>query len=222
MSFKLNCFLLGAIACATPSLAHAGASLYVDDASVTPRGHCQVESWVRGYAPGTEFASVPACNIRGTEFGLGVNAFGHPSGGPIVNLGVKRTFRDFDAQRWGIAASIGASWDGAHQRFDGWSANVPASVALDADHRTVVHANLGWSKPRHARGRVTRGLGIEQRLDERWSLLGEAYADHTTVAQIGLRRAIGDSASLDLLAGLRDGTAPASWLTLGFNIALAN
>ncbi len=222
MSFKLTFVVLGVVASIAPSLARAGASLYVDDASVTPRGHCQVESWVRGYAPGNEFASVPACNIRGTEFGLGVNTFAHPSRGPIVNLGVKRAFRDFDTQRWGIAASVGASWDNAHHRFDGWNANIPVSVALDADRHTVVHANLGWSKPRHTRGRLTRGIGIEQRLDAHWTLLGEAYADHATIAQIGLRRAIGDNASLDLLGGRQGGTTPSSWLTLGFNIVLAN
>ena len=222
MSFKLPLVLLVAIASATPSLARAGASLYVDDASVTPRGHCQVESWMRGYAPGNEFSSVPACNYRGTEFGLGVNYFSHPAHGPIVNLGVKRAFHDFDTQRWGIAASLGASWDSARGQFDGWSANVPVSVALDGDRHTVVHANLGWSKLRHVRGKLTRGIGIEHSLSAHWTLLGEAYADHATIAQLGVRRAFGDNASLDLLAGRQGGTTPASWLTLGFNIVLAN
>lgn len=222
MSFKPTLALLGAFAAATPSLARAGASLYVDDAAVTPRGHCQVESWIRGYAPGNEFSSTPACNIRGTEFGVGVNAYAHAARGSIVNLGVKRAFHDFDTQRWGIAASIGASWDSGRSRFDGWNANIPASIALDGERHTVVHANLGWSKPRHARGCVTRGIGIEQRLDARWTLLGEAYADHATITQIGLRRAIGDNASLDLLSGHQNGATPSSWLTLGFNIVLAN
>lgn len=222
MSFKLTLALLGAVASVAPSLARAGASLYVDDASVTPRGHCQVESWVRGYAPGDEFVSVPACNIRGTEFGMAVSAFDHPSRVPILNLGVKRALRDFDTQRWGIAVSIGASWDSTHRRFDGWNANIPVSVALDADRHTLVHANLGWSMPRHAHGRLTRGIGIEQRLNARWTLLGEAYADHATIAQLGLRRAFGENASLDLLGGRQSGATPSSWLTLGFNIVLAN
>lgn len=222
MSFKLILVLLGAIVSITPPPARAGASLYVDDASVTPRGHCQVESWMRGYAPGKEFSSVPACNIDGTEFGLGLNHFDHPSSRSIVSLGVKRAFRDFDAQRWGVAASISANWDSAYGRLDGWNANIPVSVALDADRRTVVHANLGWSKLRHAGGRVTRGMGVEQRLGAHWTLLGEAYADRATIVQVGLRRTLGGNASLDLLGGRQGGPTPSSWLTLGFNIVLAN
>lgn len=222
MSPKLILALSCAIVSIAPAPVRAGASLYVDDASVTARGHCQVQSWVRGYAPGVEFSSVPACNIGGTEFALGLSHFDQPSSRSLVSLGVKRAFHDLDAHRWGIAASIGANCDGASGRLEGWNANIPVSVALDADRSTVVHVDAGWSKPRSSKGRVTRGIGVEQRLGANWTLLGEAHADRATIVQIGLRRAFGDNASLDLLAGRQGGAAPSSWLALGFNIAFAD
>jgi hypothetical protein len=201
--------------------AHAGASLVVDDAAATPRGRCQLESWTRAYAPGAEFTAVPACNVGGIEAGLGLSH--HSDGGDrnAVSLGLKTLVRDFDAHDWGVAVSAGASWSGAHRRYDGWNVNVPASFALDAERRTVLHANLGWAKPRHGHGAVTGGVGIEHRLDERWHALAEAYGDDRggRGAQLGVRRALGDAASFDLLAGHDRHT---SWLTLGLNVTLPN
>jgi hypothetical protein len=204
--------------------AHAGASLFVDDAATTPEGRCQVEAWARAYAPGQEFTAVPACTHTGTEFGLGASHYTRPSLGPIVNLGAKRLFRDFDQHDWGIGASFGATWNGADDRLDGWNLNLPVSFALDPERRTVVHANLGWSDLRHSPGALTGGLGIERALTEDWTLLAEAYGDHRGGfgTQLGVRRTLGDTASLDLLLGHQDGMRHAPWFTLGFNVLLPN
>jgi hypothetical protein len=202
----------------------AGASLFVDDAAMTPPGRCQVEAWARAYAPGQELTTVPACTFAGTEFSLGTTHYTHPSHGPIASLGLKRVFRDFDGNDWGIGASIGATWNGAQEGLDGWNLNAPASFVLDDERRTVLHANLGWIDLRSAPGAVTGGIGIERARGDRWTLLGEAYGDHrgTFATQLGVRRAIGDSASLDLLLGHQDGMKHAPWFTLGFNILLPN
>lgn len=200
--------------------ARAGASLTVDDAAVTPHGRCQVEAWARAYAPGQEFTAVPACNWGGTEFGLGVSQYARPSQGPIVNLGLKHLLRDFDQHDWGVGASINTLWNGRHNHHDGWNFNIPASIALDAQRITVVHANLGWNKPRNPRGALTGGLGIERVLNDSWTLLAEAYGDHRGGfgTQLGVRRALGSDASLDLLVGHQDGMRQAPWFTVGFNV----
>lgn len=120
----------------------AGASLFVDDAAVTPRGRCQVETWVRTDFPGHEATVVPACNVGGTEFGVGISHYGHPAYGPVFNLGAKHVFHGFDAHGWGIGVSLGTAWNSEHRNREGWNLNVPVSFALDPQHRTVVHANV--------------------------------------------------------------------------------
>lgn len=200
--------------------AHAGASLFVDDATITPRGRCQVESWSRLYAPGQELTAVPACNWDGTEFSLGVSRYPDSSNGPVLNLGLKRLFRDFDVDDWGIGASLGATWNGASNHLDGWNVNLPASFALDPQRRVVLHANLGWLKLRNARATLTGGVGIELVLDEHWTALAEAYSDRHVATQAGLRRSLGRYASLDLLVGRQRGLPHASWMTFGWNVLL--
>lgn len=200
--------------------AHAGASLFVDDATVTPPGRCQVESWARTYFPSHETTVVPACNVGGTEFGMGISHYGRPSHGPVFNLGLKHLFRDFGKHAWGVGASLGATWNSEHQDWEGWNLTVPASFSLDPQRRTVVHANIGWNKLRHRDGQLTGGLGIEHVLDERWTMLAEAYADHAALAEAGVRRQIGENASFDVLVGHQGGTEAGAWLTVGFNMLL--
>lgn len=218
----LAILMAGLLACAFQ--AHAGASLLVDDAATTPRGSCQVEAWTRAYAPGQELTAVPACTLAGTEYGLGFSHYANPSHGPVISLGLKRLFRDFDQHDWGLGASLGATWSGAHDRIDGWNINLPASFALDAERQTVLHANLGWTELRDTPGALTGGVGVERVLDERWTLLAEAYGDHRGgfATQLGLRRAINDTASLDLLLGHQDDMKHAPWFTLGLNVLLPN
>lgn len=197
--------------------ARAGASLSVDDAALTPPGHCQVESWARLRASGHELTAVPACHWRGTEFGLGLSHLRPSAGGSTATLGAKRLLRDTDHH--GIGVALGAAWNGNRQRIDSWSAHVPASIALDADRRTVMHANLGWNRPRGLRGAATGGIGIERTLTGDWTLLAEAYGDHRggRGAQCGARRSLGARASLDLLVGRQRGAA-GPWVTVGFNV----
>lgn len=112
--------------------AHAGASLFVDDAATTPDGRCQIESWVRVHAPGRELTAVPACTVAGTELGLGVSHHLQPRSGPVWNVGAKHLFRDFESKAWGIGAALGGTFDADAERWTAWSVNLPVSIALDA------------------------------------------------------------------------------------------
>lgn len=201
--------------------AHAGASLFVDDAAITPSGHCQVESWVRLYSPGQELTAVPACNIANTEFGVGLSHFTRPQSSQQWNVSVKRLFRDFDAHRWGIGVAGGAIGESG---TNGWTSrflNVPISVALDADRDLVLHVNAGWINNEDKRDGLSGGVGLESALASSWRLLAEVYDDQQTpaIAQVGVRRALGQNATLDFLVG-RDAAPGSTWFTAGFNVSL--
>lgn len=204
--------------------ARAGASLLVDDATTAPARRCQVEAWLRAYAPSQELTAVPACNLGGTEFGLSLSGYAGHSQDAIAGFGAKRLLHDFERDDWGLGLALGLNWNLSRARFDGWNLNLPASVALDPQRRTLLHFNLGWSEPRDARGAITGGVGLERALTRDWTALAEAYGDHRGgfAAQAGLRRRLGDDASLDLLIGHQRGLAHAPWLTLGVNVLLPN
>ncbi|HEV2622363.1 MAG TPA: hypothetical protein VGU65_09795 [Frateuria sp.] len=219
---KLRPFLaLGLPLLATARAVHAGASLYVDDAGTTPPGHCQLESWTRSYAPGQEWSAVPACTRGGVEYSLGVSSYDRPHD-LLLTPGIKRTLRDPDGQAWGAAISLVAAWDVTQRRLEGWNLTVPVTLAVDAQGRTLLHADLGWSKLRGAAGALAGGLALEHRLSGQWSVLAELYADGSGEMdrQLGLRRALDATASLDLLAGCASGRRPGRWFTLGLNMAL--
>lgn len=97
---------------------------------------------------------------------------------------------------------------------------VPASFALDAERRVVLNANLGWTKVRDSRGTVSGGAGVEVALGENWVALAEVYRETRFAGQVGIRRNLGENASLDLLAGAEHGSRRMSWITLGFNVLL--
>ncbi|MEQ4576312.1 MAG: hypothetical protein ABN502_15430 [Gammaproteobacteria bacterium] len=213
--------LLPVVLLAWPVAAWAGASLDIDDAAITPEGRCQVESWLRRESAQRQAVAVPACTVAATEVSLGVLGRDPGTGGAGLSLGLKRVLRAFDGRGWGLAIAAGASHEPG--QGPGWVLALPASIALDPAQRNLVHLNLGWEAPDRARRAATAGIGLERVLDPRWTLLAELRGDDRGGAggQLGLRRALGPNASLDLLAGRHradgDGTR---WLTLGLNVLL--
>jgi hypothetical protein len=139
----------------------------------------------------------------------------------VVEFGAKHVFRNVDQHVWGIGASAGVIWNGARDHHEGWHVTLPTSYAPQAWRHTVLHANLGWSRPRDAAGALTGGVGLEQTLAHQWTLLAETYGHHRgeVAGQLGLRRRLDRDASLDLLLG-HDGMGP--WITIGLNLLLPN
>jgi hypothetical protein len=210
------------LALATGS-AHAGASLLVDDAAVTPAGRCQVETWARAYSHGQELTAVPACNYAGTEFSLAVSDFFKPGTGPLLNLGAKHLWRDFGQASFGIGTSVGATWNADNERVEILSFSIPASIALDTQRNLVLHANLGWLDTRGIGQGLNGGVGIERVVTAASVLLAEFYVqyDQVRIGQLGLRHAVNDSTNIDVLVGHQDHVANGStFVTLGFNILL--
>jgi hypothetical protein len=202
--------------------ARAGGSLLVDDATVTPAGRCQIETWVRAFSPGQELSVAPACNRIDTEFSLGITQFFRPEYGPILSLGAKHLWRDFEGDRFGIGTSAGIAYSTETDRIAAWTVDVPASVSLDEDHRLMVHVNIGWLELRGAPGRATGGVGIQHALTERFLLMAEIYAqdDGLRIGQLGFNYALSDSMDFDVLIGYDDAIDNAPWVTLGLNVLM--
>ncbi|MDO1530014.1 hypothetical protein QMK61_14330 [Fulvimonas sp. R45] len=201
---------LGLVTC----VAHAGASLLVDDAGTTADGHCQLESWLRARPGALEATAMPACAWAGLEYSAGASAYPAGPGGPALYAGVKHTLVEMGERAPGLAVALGGDWRRRDGGFDAATANLSTSLPLGP--RLTLQANLGWRAPHAARGRPTGGVGMEYRPDARWSWLAEAYAEGGgyRAVQGGLRLHLPDAVSVDVLAGRdRDGR----WLTLGFN-----
>lgn len=218
---KIAFVSIAALSLVPMTAARAGASLYVDDAGTVAAGHCQLESWLRGSAPGRELTAVPACDAAGTELGLGLSDYARPHAPQIAAFGAKRVLHAAASQRWALAAALGANWNPRHGEFDGWNLNLPLSLS-DAAQRRHWHFNLGWNAPRHARDGVTAGIGLEHATRGEWSVLAEIFADQHggRGGQFGLRRGFGDGHSVDVLIGDRNDGGRSPWLTLGLNLLL--
>lgn len=207
------------LACAAQ--ARADASLYVDDATVTPRGQCQLESWlrVRPRLSLRELTSVPACNPRGIEYSLMLSHFPAAAGGNQASLMLKHVWGDLEADGRALAASLAVTTASGGGAGTGWAFNLPLSVALWPRGGTLLHLNLGWNRPPASAGKAMGGAGLEQPLGRDWTAFAEAWADHHRWRQVGLRRQFGPRVSVDLMAGRRSGPQPESLLTLGLNLA---
>jgi hypothetical protein len=218
---KLTQLMLTAILVLVAGCARAGASLLVDDASLTPPDQCQIESWGREYTVGSELTTVPACTQSGTEYSLGLSRFTRAADGVVLSPGIKRNFRDIDGHAWGWALSFGSSWSSRPGRLNNWSLNAPVTISLDAAHRMLLHVNLGCGKPPGARVGLSGGVGLELAVTKKGSLLAEAYRDRSgPYAELGWRYSIGERVGLDLLFGHEGGPHVADWITIGMNLAL--
>ncbi len=200
---------------------HAGGSLLVDDAGIMSVKHCQLDSWARVFSTGQELTAAPACNIAGTELGISVSEFFNPRIGPLINVGAKHALGNFDQKRYGVGASISATWSAETHRVELWNVNIPTSVALDSNRNWILHANIGWLDTRDSSYGLTGGLGVERAVTERAVLLAELYVQHDDVriGQFGLRSTVNDYANIDVFMGHMSNVPNGPWFgTIGLNL----
>lgn len=145
--------LLCALAALPVAPARAGASLWGDDAAITPAGQCQVESWWRAASRDAELTTAPACAWGSTEPGLALSR-GLGNGASAFAAGIKQSLRDPGQGRWGAALSLDATWQARTSRYAGSTLNLPSSVGLDPQRRTLLQST--WAGRRRATAPVTR------------------------------------------------------------------
>ena len=213
--------LLAVFALWHPVPARAAASMVVDDAGVTPRGQCQLEAWWLATPGGASATAVPACNLWGTEFALGMTDVRH--GSAALDIGAKRMLRDPEQHAWGLAVSVGLqrAWQEPQQRASYIA--VPLTWSLGTAANTRSHVNFGALVTHAGPDTTTAGVGLEHVLTPAWTVLAEASGDDRDGhgAQLGLRRLVGKASSIDLVVGRDHATAPRGWITVGINIAMA-
>ncbi|MGH8444492.1 MAG: hypothetical protein ACREVL_04445 [Solimonas sp.] len=191
-----------ALALAGAGPAQAGRPLVTDDATVTPAGECQLESWYQDDPHGDVFNLFPACNLFGdTELTAG---WAH-GGGNAYSLQAKQVYRELkpDSWGWGLAAGVVRELPARGEDGYDWYAYVPLSLSLD-DDRWQLHLNLGAG--RHEiddRLRANWGLGAVYAPSPRWSFFGEGYGSNETanVQGGGSLTLLADRAQLDVTLG---------------------
>lgn len=206
---------------AIPVAAQAGAGAYlVDDASVTPAGQCQVQSWAQWLAHGQgTLNTLPACSTGPVEWSLGLAGQNDP-GQHQESPAVKWMIRDPDRHALGLAVNVGATWgDG---RLLSKNAYAAATWSIDKDRRWAVNADVGAVSNRGERTHTLTGLGVRYKLDERFSLIAERIEHWSAnrIGQFGMRWAYSEHGSVDVIAGRSDAREHHRWMTIGWNVAL--
>ena len=199
----------------------AGGSFLVDDATVTPDGHCQLESWVRAIERGeVDGTSVPACTVDTVEWSFSANRRAG-AGSPATTLGFggKWVAGDLEKDGHALGVAAGALWSDG--RFVSGSVYVPLSVTLGADRPWTLHLNAGTRHTVRDGWRAISGIAVETALTDRWGFIAEyfdAAAAEKTV-QVGVRWSVTSTADIDFVAGHTDDAVDEGWLTLGLNLA---
>lgn len=210
---------LALILLAATSLASAsGGSYLVDDASVAPAGHCQLESWLQAYAGGGRSGwSTPACGVGPVEFGLGLGHATHPSANAF-NPSVKWQLRNGDDAGWGVALATDTTI--VHGRREGSNVYAATTFGLDDARHLLLDVNLGAAQTVREPWRRLVGIGAEYAMTGAWSVLGERLwtAGTSHVTQWGVRYSFGDN-SVDLVSGSEHARRVTRWSTLGLNLA---
>ncbi len=199
----------------------SGGSYFVDDATATPAGHCQLESWARAYSGGAEeLTAVPACSIERFELSAQATRIAHD--GSNVNLqgiGAKWLLRDFDMGNPGVGLATSALWSGG--RLGSVSYYVPVSFALNEAHSMAVHLNAGARRDLGDGWHAVLGAAAEFALPGRLQGTAEFIraVGAESIVQIGGRCALNQNSAIDLVLGQSRDKATRRWLTLGLNLA---
>jgi hypothetical protein len=198
-----------------------GGSYVVDDATITPNGHCQLESWIRAIDGGEgEASSVPACSAGNIEWSASIDRRAG-AGLPATTLGVGAKWvagdLDRDGRAWGVAG--GALWSGGALVSE--QAYVPVSISAGIEHPWLIHLNAGARRTIGTGWRAIAGVGVETALDADWSLLAEYFDAQSAekTVQAGVRWSVTQNADVDLVVGHTRDAIAQSWLTLGLNLA---
>jgi len=199
----------------------AGSGAYVvDDASITPAGKCQVQSWFQVISGGQEtLNALPACSTGPVEWSLGLGAQNAPYEHQ-ESPAVKWMIIDPDHHTIGVAVNVGATWGNGHVL------NRNGYVALtwtpDQARRWAVSTDIGSVYAKGSSWNTLAGLSVRHKLTDQLSITLERMQHWNGGAntQAGVRWTFHNGDSVDLIAGKSEASSHDHWLTAGLNVAL--
>jgi hypothetical protein len=219
---KLSCTaaagLLMVLSCLAGPVKAAGGAYLVDDASITPAGHCQLESWIQALSGGQSLLTAnPACSTGPVEWTLGFAAQAHPFQHQEAPA-VKWMLRDPDKHSWGLALQANITYSNGHVLTQ--STYAAASFVLDAARRWTVNTEAGELRREKSTWKPLAGVGVEFKLASAVTLLAEHLrsSQGPSVSQAGVRWLLGGN-SIDLIAGHNSLKDHDNWMTVGLNLA---
>jgi len=196
-------------ACALPAL--AGEPLATDDASILPKGACQLESWYRHDRHVNQFWMLPACSPNEhVELALGGAIYRDDETGrhALWQLQAKPMLYRDPGERFAVAAVFAAVHDTGREHVSGgFHESLAALVAsfnrLDSALRLHVNAGIGYSHREFTT--AIYGAAIEFDAAARWTLLAEVVRDAPgrPNVQAGVRYTVVEDA-LELFASIGD------------------
>lgn len=211
--------VLAMVAC--PGMALAGAGAYVvDDASITPAGRCQWQSWAQWLTGGQlTLNALPACSTGPVEWSLGAsvqdNPFAHQE-----SPAIKWMIRDPDKSQVGLAVNVGATVE--HDRAVSKNGYFATTWTPDDAKRWSINADLGTIKADRGSWKLLVGAGLRYKFNDRLSVIAERLQpwNNESINQLGLRWRYSRRASVDVIAGKGSAARQATWFTVGWNITL--
>lgn len=202
------------LAVALPTYA-AGGSYLVDDASITPASHCQLESWMQFRTGARTLTSVPACSWGSVEYSAALSGGVHAG---AFSVAPSAKWVAFSGARVSTALDAGVIVQRGQVRNS--TAYVATTFQLDTAGRWLINTNLGAT---HSPGESTRrllGAGVEFAASASATLLAEVLdtAGATRTYQAGVRLPFGNN-SIDLVIGRSLGQQADRWINMGLNLA---
>jgi hypothetical protein len=214
------CVALILLAAASPHAHCAGGSYLVDDASVTPDGRCQVESWIRHFTNDAwEASAAPACTRDDVEFSfVATRVAGSFMSSTSFSPGLKWVAGDIEKKGWGVGVAATTLVTGGLVQTT--SLYVPVSIALNTLATVVANAKFGIRERRGEGTGSLSGLSFEAKLCRRCTVLAEYYRNgEDKTLQAGFRWSPSETVSLDLIYGKMTSHRGTGWLTTGFNVS---
>lgn len=225
MTFRLLFILLLLI---SPP-AKAARPFVTDDARLTNKESCQLESWSRLYENSTEFWALPACNPFGNlelTLGAGIAHEGDAGTSRDYVAQFKTIFKPLETNGWGIGFAIGKVYHPEIKPGPNLLGNtyayIPASFSFN-DDKIIIHTNLGALKDHQTHAiNTTFGVGSEYQLTNKVLGIAEIFGDNKQkpFVQIGFRYSlIPNLLQLDSTLGQQvGGKSEDLWLSFGLRI----